>query len=168
MNTRQTLHNAGRLGGFLARHFMALLVTVALALVLWTVTYFALLLWAGFAGGGIGSPASYPFGLLFGVVAGTLVSTTLFLPSTAFAEWIACRCGLPILAQIPITVAFFALLCLIIAAVASIIGSALSLQSISISFSVLLLVHLIPLGLYWWVAQSVPLLVSLGNAFGRW
>ena len=98
MNGSLSIQGAAQVGGFFGRHSVALLVTVAVACVLWTVTYFALLLWAAFTGGGLGSPASYPLGLLFVILAGTLASVTLFLPATALAEWFAHRRRLPILA----------------------------------------------------------------------
>lgn len=80
---------AGRMVGFWARHLLAILVTVGAACVLWTVVYFVLLLWAMFLGGGIGSPAAYPIGLIFVAGAGAAIATALFLPATALAEWIA-------------------------------------------------------------------------------
>jgi hypothetical protein len=160
MNENQAIRTAGQIGGFFARHFFALLVTVAVAGALWTVTYFALLLWAIFGGGGLGSPASYPAGLLLIFVGGTAVSVVLLLPSTGLAEWFSRRRGLPILAQIPISVAVLAFLCLAIGGIASAIGSQPSLRGVSMSF-ILFLAHLVPLGIYWWAAQSGPLLLSL-------
>ena len=157
----QAIQRAGRIGGFCARHFLALLVTVAAACALWTITYFALLLWAAFADGGLGSPASYPLGLIFVLIAGTLVSITLFLPSTALAEWFAQRRGLPILAQIPISVGVFAFLCFASVCLAAAVSPQRSLRGVAIGFGVLFLVHLVPLGIYWWAAQSGPLLLSV-------
>jgi hypothetical protein len=151
MNGSQTIQTAGRIGFFCARHFLAVLLTVLAGCLLWTVTYFALLLWAAFAGSGLGGPLTYPAGLLFLLVAGTATSLVLLFPATAFAEWLARRLGFPVLVQIPFSVAFLALLCF----------AAVGIRS-SVSFGVLLFLSLLlPLGLYWWVAQSGPLVLSL-------
>ena len=164
MNGSQAIQTAGRIGSFCARHFLALAVTVAAACVVWTVTYFALLLWAVFTDSGIGGPLAYPAGLLFFFVATTAASLVLLLPSTALAEWFARRRGYPILAQIPVSVVVLSLLCLVTVSIASAVGSRPTLHGVSVGFGVLFLVLLVPLGLYWWAAQSGPLLLSL---FGR-
>jgi hypothetical protein len=138
-----------------------LIVTVVVACVVWTVTYFALLLWAAFIGGGIGGPLAYPAGLLFFFVATTATSLFLLLPSTALAEWFTQRRGFPILAQIPVSVAVLALLCLIAVSIVSAAGSQPTFHGVSVGFGILFLVLLVPLGIYWWGAQSAPLLLSL-------
>ena len=142
------------------RHSLATLVMVLVLCVLWTVTYFALLVWAAVSGGGLGSPAAYPLGLLLALVGGTVVSLTLFLPATALAEWIAKRRRLPIFVQIPISIAILAALCLLVIGIAVAAGMQASFRSGAAGFAMFFLAHLLPLGLYWWVAQSGPLLVS--------
>ena len=161
MNRSQGIHAAGRIGAFFARHILALVVTITVGCILWTVTYCALLLWAAFGGGGLGSPASYPIGLLFIVVGGTAISLALFLPSTAAAEWIARRHGFPISFQIPISIVILALLCLGIVGIAVAVGLEASPRSFAVGFGVLFVAHVVPLGLYWWVVQSGPLLALL-------
>jgi len=161
MHREHAIRTAACIGGFCARHLLATLVVVLVLCVLWTVNYFALLIWAAVSGGGLGSPASYPLGLLLSLVGGTVFSLTLFLPATALAEWIAKRRGLPILAQIPISIAILAALCLLVVGSAMAAGVQASFRSGAAGFAVLFLAHLLPLGLYWWVAQSGPLLVSL-------
>ena len=160
MNRELAIRTAARIGGFCARHLLATLVMVSALCVLWTVTYFALLIWAAVSGGGLGSPASYPLGLLLALVGGTLISLALFLPATALAEWIAKRRGLPILAQIPISIAILAALCLLVVGIAIAAGMQATFRSGAAGFAMLFLAHLLPLGLYWWIAQSGPLLVS--------
>jgi hypothetical protein len=160
MNGSQTIRTAGRIGGFCARHFLALVVTVAAPCVLWTLAYFALLIWAAASDGGIGSPIAYPLMLFFIVVGATAVALTVFLPSTALAEWFARRRGLPVLAQIPISVAVLAVFCFAISGVIVATG-AHPLGYFFTDFVLLFLAHLVPLGLYWWVAQSGPILISL-------
>lgn len=161
MNRSQAIQVAVGISGFCARHLLALVVTVAVPCVLWTITYFALLLWAVFTGGGIGGPLAYPAGLLFFFVAAAVASLVLLLPSTALAEWFAKRRGLPILVQIPISVAILALLCFVLVTIAASVGAPPSFLGVSVGFGVLFIAHLLPLGLYWWTAQSGPLLLSL-------
>ena len=161
MNGSQTIRTAGRIGGFCARHFVALVVTVVAACVVSTATYFSLLLWAVFTDSGIGGPLAYPAGLLFFSVATTAASLVLLFPSTALAECFVRRRGLPILAQIPVSVAALAVFCLVAVGIASAVGSQPTLHGFSVGFCVLFLALLVPLGLYWWAAQSVPLLISL-------
>jgi hypothetical protein len=161
MNRSQTIQTAVGISGFCARHLLALAVTIAVPCVLWTIAYFALLLWAMVTNGGIGGPLAYPAGLLFFFVAATVASLVLLLPSTALAEWIARRRRLPILAQIPISVGILALLCFVLVCIAASVDAAPSFQGVSVGFGVLFIAHLLPLGLYWWMAQSGPLLFSL-------
>ena len=161
MNESQAIQTAGRIGSFCARHFLALGVTVAAACAVWTVTYFALLLWAVLVGGGLGSPLAYPAGLLFFFVATTAASLVLLFPATALAEWFARRRGFPILVQIPVSVVALALICFVVVSIASAAGSQPTLRGVSVGFGVLFLALLVPLGLYWWMAQSGPLVLSL-------
>ena len=86
----------------------AILTALLTACALWTITYFALLLWAVFTDSGIGGPLAYPAGLFFFFLASTAAGLVLLLPSTALAEWFARRRGFPILAQIPLSVAALA------------------------------------------------------------
>jgi hypothetical protein len=160
MNPR-SLERAGRIGGFCARHLFALGVAMLAACAAWTVTYFALLLWAVLTGGGLGGPLAYPAGLLFALVAMAAAGLVLLLPATALAEWVARRRGFPVLAQIPVSVGILALLCLAVVGLVSAGGFQPTLRGASIGFGTLFLALLLPLGLYWWTAQSIPLLASL-------
>ena len=141
---------ASRVGFFCARHFLALLLTVLAGCLLWTATYFALLLWAAFTGSGLGGPLAYPAGVFFFLVAGAATGLVFLFPATVFAEWLTRRLRLPILIQIPLSVGFLALL-----------YWAAGGFHLSVVFGVLFLSLLLPLGLYWWVAQSAPLAGSL-------
>lgn len=160
MNGSKTIQTAVRLGAFWARHSVAMIVVVAFACLFWTATYFALLLWAMFAGDGIGGPLVYPVGLLFFLVASTVTSLVLLLPSTALAEWLARHRCWPILAQIPVSVVILSFLCLAVVGIGGATGSHPTIRGASMGFGILLVIHLVPLGIYWWVAQSVPLILS--------
>ena len=78
----------------------------------------------------------------------------LLFPAAASAEWLAGWLGLSIFVQIPLSMAFLAPLCF----------AAIGIRP-SLGFSVLFLTLLLPLGFYWWVAQSGPLVVSLLRFF---
>lgn len=149
------------IGGFCARHSLALFVTVGAACILWTILYFTLLLWAMLSSGGIGGPLAYPVGLLLVFVAATAGTLILLLPATALAEWIAYWRGFPILAQIPVSVFFLALICLAMSGLAQLLGHPLFGRALFPGFVFLFVAHLLPLGVYWWTAQSGPLLLSL-------
>lgn len=161
MSKTQAIRTAGRVGGFFGRHFLALAVTVVAACVVWTVGYIALLLWAIFTDGGLGGPLAYAAGLVFFFFATTAVSLVLLFPSTALAEWFGRRRGWPILAQIPVSVGVLALLCLVVVSIASASGLTPTLHGVSVGFGVVFLALLLPLGVYWWAAQSIPLLFSV-------
>lgn len=149
------------IGTFYARHLLALCVVVAAPCVLFTILYFVLLLWAIVFGGGIGSPIAYPIGLMVIFIGAFGVGSMLFFPSTVFAEWIVKKRNLPVLAQIPITVGSVGMLCLLVSAIATANSSAPSLRSAFVGFATLFGILLLPLGLYWWTAQSGPLVLAV-------
>ncbi len=167
MSGSHAIQTALGVSGFFIRHLLALLVTVAVPCVLWTLVYLALLLWAIFMGGGIGGPLAYPAGILVIVVAATVSSLVMLLPSTVLAEWLAKRRGLPVIAQIPISVAVLAVLCFVSIVVAISVDAAPSFGAGAIGFGALFIGQLFPLGLYWWTAQSGPLLLSLWRLIGK-
>jgi len=148
--------------GFAIRHLAATLVTVAAACALWTLVYFGLLAWAIVTDGGMGGPLAYPGFLILLSLASAAASLLLYLPATGAAELVCRRRGLPILAQIPVSVAFLALLCPIVALIIRSMRSPIDPTMSTLSLAVWLFgLSLIPIGLYWWVAQSVPLIRSL-------
>ncbi|MEO7268252.1 MAG: hypothetical protein ABIW49_03495 [Knoellia sp.] len=142
---------AARMGSFGARHVFALASTVAACCLAWTLAYGALLLWTVVTDGGVGGPLVHPAGLLFTFVAASFVGLALSLPSTVGSEWIARRGGWPVLVQIPLSVVGLALLCL----------GVVVLGDVPLGFGLLFLALLVPLGIYWWSAQSGPLLLSM-------
>lgn len=157
----ETLKRAGRFGAYCGRHLLALGVTLLAAAAAWTAVYALLFLWAVVMNQGLGGPLAYPFGLLFVVAFMGAVGLVLLFPSTALAEQVARRHGFPILAQIPISVGILALLCLGAAGIVLVTASQPKLAETSGGVGLLFLALLLPLGLYWWTAQSVPLLTSL-------
>jgi hypothetical protein len=135
-----------------ARHALAFAGLFVTGIAAWTVIYFALLIWAIAAGGGLGSPVVYPIGLgliaLF-VAGGGLL---LLMPSTVVGELVCRGCSLPCFMGIPIA---FGALCLL----SILIGAGLSLIQLWEGYSIIqtggMVVTLValPLGLYWWAAE---------------
>jgi hypothetical protein len=160
VRVREPLLFGARVGGFLARHSLALMITVGSACGVWTVAYFALLLWAVFAGG-LGSPLVYPLGLLAVVVAGTALCCGLFLPASGLAEWFARRRGLPVLAQIPLSLVVLWTLSTGVVAAGAAIGLFPTVRSAGILLGIFLLFQLVPFGIYWWIAEGGAVLTSV-------
>ncbi len=158
-------HPLINVGAFLVRHFLASCVVVVSACILWTVLYFALLLWAVVSGGGIGGPLAYPVGLLLVFVLAAIVTALLLWPSAALAEWIGRRSRLGILAQIPLSVAVLAVLSFTAAFIAHAFNHPYFAGRFLSAGAVVFIVHLVPLGIYWWAAQSGPLVISLFRRF---
>ncbi len=166
MNRNDNIERVVRFSTFTARHFLAVIVTIVAACTIWTVTYFALMGWAVLSNGGLGSPASYPLGLLVLMILCPVLCLILFLPSTAAAEWLVRQRSLPTLAQIPICLSIFAALCLALVSIVSSIRPPASLEGISVGFGAVFLLNLLPLGIYWWTAQSGPLVLKLARSLG--
>jgi hypothetical protein len=167
MHGSHAIRTAVGFSGFCIRHLFALLVTVAVPCLLWTIAYVMLLLWAMITNGDIGGPLAYPAGILVVIVAATVSSLVLLFPSTALAEWLVKRRRFPILTQIPISIGILGSLCFIFVAVAASVDSVPSFGGVAMGFGVLFISNLLPLGLYWWTAQSGPLLLSLWRLMGK-
>jgi len=161
MSRNEAIIVVSRIGYFCARHSLAVIALAILTCILWTATYFALLLWAIFAGGGIGGPLAYPAGLIMFPMVSTFIGIFVFLPSTAFAEWFTHRHGWPILAQIPVCVAIIGIISIVIIIFAALSSSGASFLNSIMGFMALFLLLIIPLTVYWWVVQSIPLVNSL-------
>lgn len=167
MNGTGVIKAVGFAGLFLARHVLAFAAVVIGAALAWTLTYFGLLLWAVLTDGGIGGPLAYPAGLVFMVAASALCCLVLLLPSTVLAEGITRWFGFSTWVQIPVStgllVAFSFVSVLVIAAA----GVELSPLGVPVWAGILFLLMLVPLGVYWWSLQAVPLVVSLARRIRR-
>lgn len=149
----------------LARHVVATVVTVAVPCLLWTVTYVVMLVVGLLFHGDPGGPLAYPAGLLVLLVAGTLATLLLIVPSVLLAEGLARGLKLNTLFQIPISLGFLALTSAGICLLMDPPGFPLAGRHWGVRSSVLFAVHLLPLGLYWWVAQGGPILYGLVRWF---
>lgn len=141
------------------RHGVASLATIVAACAVWTLTYVALLLWAFASDGGLGGPLAYPGGLLVVSVTAAVACLLLFFPATALAEWICRRRALPILVQIPVSVAMLATLCILAGITVQVFRNPIPFGESVTRFSAGLFgLSLLPVGFYWWIAQAGPLL----------
>jgi hypothetical protein len=143
---------AGIIGSFVARHAVAAGAVFVVGCVLWTVTYFALLIWASVTGGGMGSPAVYPVGLMLLLAGTAAVTFLLFLPATLVGE-VLCRLrSWPTLAGIPVTLALFSVLAVFWSSVAHDLPAFEKVEFWRLTAGTILTLA-IPLGVYWWAAE---------------
>lgn len=143
-----------RAAGFTLRHAVASTVVIGGSLVFSVVGYFGVLSWAVLAGAPIREPLALPLFLVLVLLTSALLVPALFL-ATASTELLAARLlGWPWPAQVPLSTAFLALVCL--AASFALQGrggesSALSPWSEAALATAFLLV---PLGAYFWTLRS--------------
>jgi hypothetical protein len=144
---------------FLFKHGVATAVTVAAVSALIAAVYFALLIWAVLANGGIGSPLTLPIALVFAIVLMPVVALVIFLPVTVTATWIRGRRGFRVLFEIPIA-AFLLVIYIFLVAMVVTLSNRGSLDIGSwYAFGVAL--ALLPLlGLYWVCLQSTGWLLT--------
>lgn len=153
------MNSATTLAFLVLRHGVASLATIVAACAIWTVAYLVLLLWAIAANGGLGGPLAYPGGLLVVALAAGLASLVLFFPATALAEWACHRRSLPILAQIPLSVALLAALCILAgSAIEAFRDPSATTAAVVRLCAWVFGLSLVPIGFYWWIAQAGPLL----------
>ena len=137
---------------FLARHLAALLVSITVPTVLYLAFWVVCFLYAAFTNQDLGSPM-LSFILAVAVIAVACIYSLLILfPSVALSEYLSCFCGKwSHLAQIPIAVT-------VMAAIIYVLHFALTLINLNKESSIfaiinypfaVILVLLLPLGLYW-------------------
>ncbi len=150
------------------RHLFAWAATTGTWLLLWTITYLFLLLWALLADEGIGSPIVYPLGLLAIVLLHSGAALLVFLPATLLAEFICFKKKLPkVRGGIPLAFSFYILLVCLLAAPLSSPGppgSSPEQMPYPETALALFLTLAVPMGFYWWASQFPSL---LRIAFGK-
>lgn len=158
------------LSSFFLRHALAIVCTVLGSAILWTLLYVGLLVWALVGNEPVGSPLSYPGVLAVIFVACLVTAPTVLLPVVAITEWIAERREMSLWMQIPLSLVGLALMCLVVIGLASRIFEGMRpMDFFEYSFH-LWLSLLIPLGVYWWSAHSLPLfgrIVSRARSYGN-
>jgi hypothetical protein len=136
-------------GGFVIRHGIASALTIAIPCLLWIVVYFALLIWAVIWNEPVGGPLGLPFGFFLLGAALLIAVVTILFPAVAIAEWIGRNRGWNVFFQIPLSIALMA-----------VIHGLWSTLSPGIPASERFRWLLLPLGLYWWISQSGPLVLA--------
>lgn len=139
---------------FALRHGFAIAVMVITACALWTLCYFALLLWAIISNEGLGGPLAYPAGLLAFFLVSLAMALCLYFPATAIAAGLAKKYQLSFVQQIALCIGLFALLHFI-ALLAFSDQPSIPVSDRLLIGGTLFLLNLIPLGLYWWCAQGL-------------
>jgi hypothetical protein len=150
------IRTAGGIALFALRHALAMAVTIVLPCVLWTLLYLVLLLWAILTDSGIGSPVAYPLGLLFVAAWSAFMAVVFFFPSTSLAALVTSRMKWAIFWQIPLCLTLFALISGVLALTMGAQSESPAWRDTGVGFGLFYAAHLLPLGLYWWTAQSLP------------
>ncbi len=169
------LHFVTKAGSFIARHVLACAVVTGAACVLCAALYLLLFLWAVFAGGGIGSPAALPLGLLFTAISSLIACLLLYFPATALADRVASRRGLKWWQRILLGLAIHAGLCLLWIGVAALFPdmsfdepetvfpvSAWQLKA-AVRAAFLFLLTLPALPVYWLTSQGIPIVFAIAR-----
>lgn len=146
------LRLSGRCASAVLRHAVATGILVVAAVVVWTVAYVGLMLWAMVVDGDLGGPLAYPAGLVVLMSLSLATSVCCFLPATLTAE-LYCRWrSLSTLWGIPLS---FGLMWMVTCLWTWITydWATGGLQQGLRYASILSLVLAGPLGFYWWIAQ---------------
>jgi hypothetical protein len=160
----EDMRTVGVIASLAARHAFAAGAVFVVGCVFWTLAYFGLLIWASVTGGGMGSPAVYPIGLLL-LLAGTVaVSLLFFLPATVGGEALCRSRSWPTLVGIPVTFALFCILAFLWSAAAHLLHAFEERQFWSLALAIILTM-VVPLGLYWWAAEFPHLVWDIVRAF---
>jgi hypothetical protein len=150
---------------FIVKHSVAAGAVIVASLVFTAIAYFALLLWAIVAGGGIGSPVALPLMMLLAMAGSVGCVLLILLPVSIASEIIRARVfkGSRFL-EIPIAVVLLAVYVVGSIALVCILRE-WELRAGLVVSSIAAAVLMVPLGLYWWCLQSADWLVGLGMNF---
>ena len=150
---------------FIIKHSVAAGAVTIASLVFVIIAYFALLVWAIVAGGGIGSPVVLPLTLLLAMAGSVACVLFILLPVSVASEIIRTRVfmGSRFL-EIPISAVLLA---------GYVVGSTtlvcmlreLDVRRGLVISSIAAAALMVPLGLYWWCLHSADWLFGLGTSF---
>jgi len=147
---------------FVVKHTVASAIVTAAVLAFTVISYFALLLWAAFAGGGLGSPVVLPIFLLLALAGSVSCALIVFLPISLVAEYICIqRMRWGRFAEIPVSIVLLSLVVLITSSTVSLFNGWALWTALAVG-AICLAVLLAPLGVYWWCLQSTDLLLGVG------
>ena len=150
---------------YIGRHVAAVGVAAALAALVWTIVYVALLLFAIMTDSGIGSPISYPIWLVFLLVSITIIGLFVFAPACALGRLFVGVTRLPLLAAIPIVFGAGALLSYMAYDLYITFVTTHSMPPASTVFQNYCVYLSIPLGAYWWIVDGP---FAILDGFRRW
>lgn len=159
------MRNAVAIIAFGLRHFLAVCIAIIIGCVVWTVGYFGLLLYAICFNEGLGSPLTYPAGLLgIGFIC-SFVGWGIFTPASGLGRIFCWLTQLPLLAAIPVVaLSAFAFSYLISALVPlSFLDEPVPSAWVTLKYFILCLS--IPLAIYWWLTEGIN---ALSDAIMRW
>ena len=159
------MKNAIAIIAFAIRHFLAVIISMALGCIAWSLFYLFLLLYALCFGGSLGSPIAYPLGLLLICSACAWIGWGIFAPAAGIGRIFCWFTAWPQMTAIPIVFASaFALLYLVY-----LLSPALLLEAPVPSPWVVLknftLFLSVPLAIYWWLTEGFG---ALTDAIMRW
>ncbi|MBK8040433.1 MAG: hypothetical protein IPK22_25365 [Verrucomicrobiaceae bacterium] len=139
---------------YIVRHVAALGIAAVLGAVLWTIVYFALLLFAMFTDSGIGSPISYPLWLVFLLLSITIIGLLIFAPACAVGRLFVAITRFPQIASIPVVFGVGALLSYLAYGLYIATVTTHSMPPATTVFLNYCIYLSIPLGAYWWIVDG--------------
>lgn len=149
---------------FGVRHFLAVLLAMIVGGIVWTIGYFGLLLFAAYFDEGLGSPFSYPAGLLLIGLSCSLIGWGIFAPAAAIGRTFCWLTQWPLLTAIPfVVVSAFGLTYLVFALGAIVFFETSASAMMTLKYFTLYLS--IPLTIYWWLTEGPG---ALTEAMIRW
>lgn len=157
--------NAAAIIAFIIRHFLAVSLAILAAWVIWTLTYALLLLYAICFNQGLGSPLTYPLGLMGIGTACSIVGWGLFTPSAALGRLFCWLTNWPLITAIPIVCLSAFTLTYLISTIFSLGFTPQTNPSITVILKNFTLYLSIPLGAYWWLTEGSSAVL---DAFRRW
>lgn len=159
------MRNAVAIIAFGLRHFLAVCIAMIIGCVVWTVGYFGLLLYAICFNEGLGSPLTYPAGLIAIGFTCSFVGWGIFTPAAGIGRVFCWLTQLPLLTAIPVVAlsAFcFSYLISMLVPIAFLDEAA---PSVWVTLKYFTLILSVPLAIYWWLTEGID---ALSDAIMRW
>ncbi len=150
---------------FAARHLLVVPFAIVVGCLLWTITYFVLLIVAVVFGGGIGSPLAFPGGIIAIVLMCAVFGWGIFAPASAVGFVFCQLLKLPRLAAIPVVYLSGFGLCYLLYLIFVESLTTHSMPSVWTVLENFTLYLSIPLGIYWWLTEGAS---GMFDVFRRW
>jgi hypothetical protein len=150
---------------FAARHLLFVPIVIAAGCVIWTIIYVLLLLGAIIFNQGLGSPLTYPAGIIAIFLPTIVVGWGIFAPASAIGAIACALLKLPRLAAIPIvTAAAFGLSYLLYWGYIELVTTH-SMPTVAVVLKNFAMFLSLPLGIYWWITEGPG---AIFDACRRW